>query len=224
MAHVSEPSVENEFVPAPHIDSSMKLFTALAMLLVVVGHVRVDAGFSGPFAMFPPYSFHVAAFIFASGYFYKSTYETDFLGFIKKKSLRLLLPLYLINAAYGLLTTLLTQFGFTCFGSLSAQTLLIDPLTNGHQFLLNVPMWFIAPLFFAELANMAIRKTLFRFTANRLPPPCSRQYYLLSTYPLAHGRSPPADPRASTPGGCCSFAERCFSLPASAAADTIAPF
>lgn len=31
------------------------------------------------------------------------------------------------------------------------------PFTDGHQFLINMPMWFIAPLSFAELLNLLIR-------------------------------------------------------------------
>ena len=42
-------------------------------------------------------------------------------------------------------------------GGISFQTLLIDPFFNGHQFVLNMPMWFIAPLFFAEMINVLIR-------------------------------------------------------------------
>ena len=33
----------------------------------------------------------------------------------------------------------------------------IAPLTTGHQYTINLAMWFIAPLFFAEVANLFIR-------------------------------------------------------------------
>lgn len=135
----------------------MRLFSACAIVLVVVGHIP-STGFNGPFDMFKPYSFQVAAFVFVAGYFYKESHEVHPFQYLKSRIKRLLIPLVAINAAYGCLVLLLKKLvGITWGGALSAQTLLVMPFTDGHQFLINMPMWFIAPLFFAELLNLLIR-------------------------------------------------------------------
>ena len=134
----------------------MRLFSACAIVLVVVGHIP-STGFNGPFDMFKPYSFPVAAFVFVAGYFYKESHEVHPFQYLKSRIKRLLIPLVAINAAYGCLVLLLKKLVGITWGALSAQTLLVMPFTDGHQFLINMPMWFIAPLFFAELLNLLIR-------------------------------------------------------------------
>lgn len=146
----------------------MKLFSACAIVLVVVGHI-VSSGFNGPFDMFEPYSFQVAAFVFVSGYFYKVEHERCPWRYLEARIRRLVIPLLSINAAYGCITLLLRKcMGFEWGGvaSLSVQSLLVDPFTNGHQFLINMPMWFIAPLFFAEVANIIVRLALARISCS----------------------------------------------------------
>lgn len=104
--------IETALISTKVIDPSMKLFTAIAMILVVVGHIN-QAGFRGPFDLFPPYSFHVAAFVFVSGYFYNSEKaEHSCGGYLLKKAKRLLFPLYLVNFVYGCISYLLLLAGF----------------------------------------------------------------------------------------------------------------
>ncbi|WP_165054711.1 MULTISPECIES: acyltransferase [unclassified Adlercreutzia] len=136
----------------------MKLFSATAMILVVVGHCS-SQGFEGPFALFPPYNYQVASFVFVSGYFYKESSENDVLAYVAKKAKRLLVPLLLIDIAYGVFIsfahkTLGIQYG----AELSFNSVIIQPFTSGHQFWINCPMWFIAPLFFCEVSNVVLRK------------------------------------------------------------------
>lgn len=77
----------------------MKLFSACAIVLVVVGHIP-STGFNGPFDMFKPYSFQVASFVFVSGYFYKEANESHPVAYLGSRIKRLLIPLIAINAAY----------------------------------------------------------------------------------------------------------------------------
>ena len=96
----------------------MRLFSACAIVLVVVGHIP-STGFNGPFDMFKPYSFQVAAFVFVAGYFYKESHEVHPFQYLKSRIKRLLIPLVAINAAYGCLVLLLKKLvGITWGGSL----------------------------------------------------------------------------------------------------------
>lgn len=91
------------------INYTMRLFSACAIVLVVVGHIP-STGFNGPFDMFKPYSFQVAAFVFVVGYFYKESHEVHPFQYLKSKIKRLLVPLVAINAAYGCLVLLLKSW------------------------------------------------------------------------------------------------------------------
>ena len=62
-------------------------------------------------------------------------------------------------------------------GGISFQTLLIDPFFNGHQFVLNMPMWFIAPLLFAEMINVLIRAA-----TKSIPSSLKKEICILATY------------------------------------------
>lgn len=75
---------------------TFKALSLVAMVMIVSGHVGwggVDLGFN----VYPPGTFHIAIFVFVSGYFYKPEHELHPLAFVKKKLLRLVVPLYLVN-------------------------------------------------------------------------------------------------------------------------------
>lgn len=138
----------------------MKLLSAIAITAVCLGHIN-PIGFEGPFGLFTPYCYQVAAFVFISGYFYRPQNEQRPLAYLIRKFKRLIVPLLGINAAYGIVCLLLRRFAGIEYGApLSLETLLVDPFASGQAFVLNNPMWFIAPLFFAETANIALRLPL----------------------------------------------------------------
>ena len=56
------------------------LLTAIAMVLVVMGHVNDQLLTLG--GLFPYYSFHIALFLFISGYFYKEEQEEHLLRYL----------------------------------------------------------------------------------------------------------------------------------------------
>ena len=163
------------------IDITMKTLYAFTITFIVAGHVISggSGGISFGFNMFPPASFHVACFVFVAGYFYKSSYEEKPLDFVKKRLLRLILPLYLINAAYGVWATAAHGLGFTFGGEFTLYNLLVDPLFGGHAFMWDLSLWFVAPLFFTELVDFALR-LLLRVHDNRM-----REMVLLVLYAIA---------------------------------------
>ena len=60
------------------------LLTAIAMVLVIMGHVNEQLLTFG--GLFPYYSFHIALFLFISGYFYKEYQEEKIPSYIVKKA------------------------------------------------------------------------------------------------------------------------------------------
>lgn len=55
---------------------------------------------------------------------------------------------------------LLHGLGFTVGDTLNFQSLVIDPLVSGHAFGWDAPLWFVAPLFFAEMFDFGLRLLL----------------------------------------------------------------
>ena len=163
------------------IDITMKTLYAFAITFIVSGHVLThgNGGISFGFNVFPPASFHVACFVFVAGYFYKSRYEMHPLQFFKKRVLRLLVPLYLINAVYGVWAAISHNLGFTFGGDLTLYNLLVDPIFGGHAFLWDLSLWFVAPLFLTEAVDFSLR-LLLRVKDNR-----RREIVLLVLYAIA---------------------------------------
>ncbi|NBI92716.1 acyltransferase [Lachnospiraceae bacterium] len=139
-------------------NNTFRIFSAICIILVVAGHEDFHIfDFGG---MFPYYSFHVMAFLFISGYFYQETSEGNFLFYIKRKFLRLMLPYFLWNLFYGLLASALHRIGFSIGDGLSFKTLFLDPFLGGHQFGYHFASWFVPALFLIEVLNVCMRKIL----------------------------------------------------------------
>lgn len=139
------------------IDYRFKILYALGIIFVVAGHCKYG-GVSLLYEWFPPYAFHLGLFVFASGYFYKSSVENEIGKYIIKKVKTLIIPLYLWNLFYGIVVTLLSFKGFTMGDEITIHNLLIQPITNGHQFSYNRGGWFVIPLFMVQVYNVLIRK------------------------------------------------------------------
>lgn len=137
---------------------TMGILTGIAIILVVLGHL--DMSELSVFGLFPYYSFHVCVFIFVSGYFYSPEHEEHVLSYIARKALRLLVPYYVCNLIYGIVSTILSQRGFTYCNPISLWRLCIEPFLGGHQFGLNFAAWFVPALFVVELINILGRRLL----------------------------------------------------------------
>ena len=59
--------------------------------------------------------------------------------------------MYGYTIAYGLLVRLLHRWGFQIGGKFNLHNILISPLNDGHQFVLNMAGWYIVPLFMVEI-------------------------------------------------------------------------
>lgn len=109
---------------------------------------------------FPYYGFHLALFAFGSGYFYKSKSEEHVGTYILKKVKDLIIPLYIYNFIYGMITQILKLNGFGIGGDFTLYNVVIAPITNGHQFEYNMGGWFVIPLFMVEIYNISVRKLI----------------------------------------------------------------
>lgn len=110
------------------------------------------------FAQWFPYEgIHLALFTFCSGYFFKDAALKRPGRYVCKKLRTLILPMYGYTIAYGLLVRLLHRWGFQIGGKFNLHNILISPLNDGHQFVLNMAGWYIVPLFMVEILNCMIR-------------------------------------------------------------------
>lgn len=120
----------------------------IAIVFVVDGHTSLADMFDME-SLFRYYSFHLMLFAFGSGYFFSR--RASWMDDLAHRAKRMLLPMYLWNAVYGVGATLLRRFGgFELGEPLSAYTLLIAPLVDGEQFVYNLGSWFIFPLFLCQ--------------------------------------------------------------------------
>ena len=121
----------------------------------VAGHCD-GGGISLDFAQWFPYEgIHLALFTFCSGYFFKDAALKRPVRYVCKKLRTLILSMYGYTIARRLL--LLHRWGFQIGGKFNLHNILISPLNDGHQFVLNMAGWYIVPLFMVEILNCMIR-------------------------------------------------------------------
>ncbi len=123
---------------------------AVAALMVIIAHGN-GGGFLGAYDWYAWGPQAVALFSFSSGFFYKSSYAKDPGKYILRQFKKLILPLYGCSLFYGILTTLLLKRGFAYGKSIGLKTLLIDPLTDTHQFLFTQALWYIPAILIVSI-------------------------------------------------------------------------
>lgn len=140
------------------INGTFRILSAIGIILIVAGHVNLQIFDLG--GLFPYYSFHVALFLFISGYFYKDSEEEHIGSYIKRKAIRLLLPYFVWNIFYGIFAAVLRSGDFIIGGNINFRTLFLDPFLDGHQFGYNFAAWFVPALFIVEIINVCMRRVL----------------------------------------------------------------
>ena len=129
-------------------DMTLRALYLLAIVFVADGHIPLPDLFDLG-GLMGYYSFHLLLFAFGSGCLFRlhGSPGRDLLH----RARRILLPLYVWNLVYGLLSAALRRFaGFSLGEPLSAFTLLIAPLTDGQHFEWNLGAWFLFPLFLVQ--------------------------------------------------------------------------
>lgn len=136
----------------------MRIFTALGIIFIVCGHLSCEVFTIG--GLFPYYSFHVFIFLFVSGYFYDPLTEEHPGKYILHKAKTLLLPYFIYNLIYGILSTHLDYQEIYLGSGISWWNMFIEPFLGGHQFGLNSPAWYVPALFVVLTINILARKAL----------------------------------------------------------------
>ena len=134
----------------------------IAMVIVIFGHLGTVPGTFLLHRALPTYAYHMALFIFISGYFFKDLASSQELpAFMWKKTKRLLLPVLGWNVVYAGIAMLMHHYQVTDYfpieGSyFTLQYLLTIPLSTFDQFTLNVASWFVVCLFMTQVVYACI--------------------------------------------------------------------
>ena len=142
-----------------HRDPVMTTFYAIAGLLVVASHAHgaIDIATN----TLPLYSYQIGMFLFASGWFYHERHEQHPIAWAWKRIKRLIVPLFAINAAYGVIGNLVVPvIGYEFIPPMSFDTLIRQPMLGGDMFMLDNPLWFVFPFFCATTFDFAIHAVL----------------------------------------------------------------
>lgn len=137
---------------------TMSILSGIAIVLVVLGHLDFDIlSFGG---LFSYYSFHVLIFVFISGYFYKTDDEKNIVSFLGRKAKHLLLPYFIWNAVYAVISTIMANKGFIYCSKFSLFNFFAEPFLGGHQYGLNFASWFVPALFIIQVVYLFAHKLL----------------------------------------------------------------
>lgn len=127
---------------------------SLGMLLIIWGHIHL-VGWSNAFV----YAFHIPLFFFLSGMVFDENRYPNFINFLKKKVVSLLVP-YVI---YSVLTWVVWVLYIYMTGNRTidiwmplAETFIAQG--SGGFLVHNVPLWFVTCLFVVEVAYYFIQK------------------------------------------------------------------
>lgn len=131
-------------------NKSFRYLYGFGILFVVLSHCD-----GGGFEMLSNWmhfgAFHLAIFVFGSGYFLADRPVQKTGQFIIRKIKKLLVPLWLWNAFYGLLLMILQKIGFTYDATVNIKSLLLSPINSFQLFILDMGAWFVFPFFMVQL-------------------------------------------------------------------------
>ncbi|MBE5870330.1 MAG: hypothetical protein E7294_03565 [Lachnospiraceae bacterium] len=156
-------------------DQTFQILTVIGILSVIMGHVDLDT-FPLMNTWFTPYSYHMALFVFISGYFYKEQNAKSGENAVRytcKKIRTLLFPLFVWNLLYGGLVALLSHRGFQIGQMPTPYNLLIAPFLDGPVFVYNMTGWFVMPLFLVQMlfvwGGLLLRRFLMQRSGQKDP-------------------------------------------------------
>jgi len=135
-----------------HID----ILRAFAIILVVIGHTGTIPGAEWGYFHFPLMSYHMALFLFISGYLFRDLTWGEYPSFLWRKTKNLALPLIGWNIVYAGIVSILSAHAVVDYlqpiqGIWTYRSLFIEPFVTGHQYILNLATWFVGMLYPALL-------------------------------------------------------------------------
>lgn len=147
-------------------DESVDLAKGIGILFVIGGH----CGYT-PVLGIQPYSFHMPLFYFIAGFFLH--FSEPPMVFLGKKVKLLLLPYFIYNVFFGVVTYLLQYIKIpwghlSFFDVLNFHNLFIEPFFSGHQYQISCPLWFVPSLFLVMLFFSITRNIISFFYETKL--------------------------------------------------------
>ena len=141
------------------------ILSAIGIVQVVICHLAIDLNLTG--YIFPYTSFFIPMFVFISGYFYKIEKEKNLAKTIWNKFKKLVIPFFIINLIYGIITTILRNNEIINYGTeINLYTLFVQPFIGNDQFILNFPSWFIPTFFITYVIYLLIHKCATKLKLN----------------------------------------------------------
>lgn len=160
-----------------NINFTFRLLYVLAIFMIVDGHIG-SFDYLSLNGLFPYQNYHIALFVFVSGYFINL--NRSYKEFLIHKFMKLIVPLYIWNFIYGLLACYLNNYhNFNLGGDFSFYNLFYAPIVDGHQFIYNMGSWFLIPLFGVQIIGFFILKP-FKVTKNKTTNTALYGFCLLS--------------------------------------------
>ncbi|MDD3119194.1 MAG: acyltransferase family protein [Victivallales bacterium] len=163
------------------------LFRALAIIAVVLRHKYWPG---------PDYTFissTIPLFLFSSGYFYRPEDEKNPPAFFGRKFRHLIVPYYLYNAFYALITVLIFYTTGSRLGSRPTwYNFWLRPWVDGQQYQLISPMWFVMFLFVTLLVYLVVSWLLRRLRLDATEIGVAFILIGLGAYALRHELPPGA--------------------------------
>lgn len=141
-------------------NKAFMILSALGIIFVLDAHVWSKMSFLSQ--IFPYDSFFMPMFVFISGYFFKEKYVdslTAVVGFVKNKIKKLLVPFIGWTVIYGVVTTILTEYGILNFKKWDIIPLIKNIIFEGTSFGFNSPSWFVPLLFYVSIIYIIVRKS-----------------------------------------------------------------
>lgn len=126
---------------------------ALGIFLVILAHTEISTPLQNWI-----YTFHMPLFFFISGYLFSFNGKKDLTSFIKKRYKQLIIPYIQINIiTYLFWFLILRHVGTTPDETVAAwKPLAAALIVDGENMIHDVPLWFLACLFFMEVIYFLI--------------------------------------------------------------------
>ena len=165
-------------MPTKERNRSIDLLRAVAIVLVVFGHMFPIPGGTWFVDHFHANSYRLAIFLFISGYLFREIEWNDYGSFVWRKTKSLVIPFIGWNIAYAIIVSLINlrhpvDYLPPTHSVWSLHSLFVEPFISGHQYTLNLATWFVGMLFIALLVY-----GLLYLLTKRVPDWCMLLVYL----------------------------------------------
>lgn len=141
------------------LNKKFAILQAFAILFVVLGHSKSSGSLHLMNNWFPYYSFHMALFVFVSGYFYKTDSESKPIRYIINQFRDNIAYYYFWNLIYGIIVNGLRSLNIIEFGSpMTLRSFFLNPFFGAHHYIFNLATWFVITLFLIKVINVVVRR------------------------------------------------------------------